>query len=83
MKVIRCSLCRRLAAWVIEGEFFCERHKEEIIKRFDIDRFDIRRLTEDERAFRSGGRAALPILVDNQEEKGQQALKEGSDGQDY
>jgi hypothetical protein len=83
MKVIRCSLCRRLTAWVIEGEFFCERHKEEIIKRFDIDRFDIRRLTEDERAFRSGGRAALPILVDNHQEKGQQALKEGNDGQDY
>lgn len=83
MKVIPCSLCRRLAAWVIEGEFFCERHKEEIIQRFDVDRFDIRRLTEDERAFRSGGRAALPTLAGNQKGKGQQALREGHDGQDY
>ena len=83
MRVIRCSVCRRLAAWVIAGEFFCERHKEEIIQRFDVDRFEIRRLTEDERAFRSGGRAALPTLVENREEKGEEDLKEGSDGQDY
>lgn len=83
MKVIRCVLCRRLACWVIDGELFCECHKEEIIRRFDVDQFEIRRLTEDERAFRSGGRAALPTLVKNQEEKRQEALKEGRDGQDY
>jgi hypothetical protein len=60
MKVIQCSLCRRPAAWVIESELFCERHKEGIIGRFGIDRFEIRRLTETQRLFRSGGRVTMP-----------------------
>jgi len=61
MKVIQCSLCRRPVAWVIESELFCERHKEEIIGRFGVDRFEIRRLTETDRYFRSGGRVTMPV----------------------
>ena len=60
MKVIQCSLCRRPAAWVIESELFCERHKEGIIGRFGVDRFEIRRLTETDRYFRPGGRVTMP-----------------------
>ncbi len=56
MRVIECSMCRRRAAWLIEKELFCERHKEVVAHEAGIDRFSIRRLTNAERAFRSGGR---------------------------
>ena len=56
MRVIECSMCRRRAAWLIESELFCEGHKEVIVQEAGIDRFSIRRLTDAERAFRSGGR---------------------------
>ena len=36
------------------------RHKEEIIGRVGVDRFEIRRLTETERFFRLGGRVTMP-----------------------
>ena len=79
INVIQCSLCRRPGAWMIDNEVFCERHKEEIIKRSDVARFNIRRLTENERVFRWGGRAALPASAEKEEEKEQKAGKE-SDG---
>ena len=56
MRVIECSMCRRLAAWLIDTEVFCEGHKELIIEASGVDRFRIRRLTQAECAFRSGGR---------------------------
>ena len=56
MPVINCSMCRRRAAWLIDGELFCEGHKEVIVQEAGVDRFPIRRLNEPERAFRGGGR---------------------------
>jgi hypothetical protein len=56
-------MCRRPAAWLIDKEVFCEGHKELIIKAAGVDRFKIRRLTENERAFRSGGRLSRTIAV--------------------
>ena len=56
MHVIKCSICRRRAAWLIDRELFCEGHKEIIVQEAGVDRFPIRRLTEAERAFRGGGR---------------------------
>jgi len=58
MRVTECSLCRRPAAWLIDTEVFCEGHKEMIIETAGVDRFRIRRLTEAECAFRSGGRVS-------------------------
>jgi hypothetical protein len=43
---------------LIDTEVFCEGHKEMIIEAAGVDRFRIRRLTEAESAFRSGGRVS-------------------------
>ena len=56
MHIIQCSICRRAAAWMIDTEVFCEGHKEGVIEAFGVDRFPIRRLTESDEVFRSGGR---------------------------
>ena len=56
MHIIKCSMCHRAAAWMIDTEVFCEGHKEGIIEAFGIDRFPIRRLTESDEIFRTGGR---------------------------
>jgi len=58
MRVRECSICRRPAAWLIDTEVFCEGHKELIIEAAGVDRFRIRRLTEADFAFRSGGRVS-------------------------
>jgi hypothetical protein len=42
--------------WVIDDEVFCEGHKEGVIEAFGIDHFLIRRLTESDEVFRTGGR---------------------------
>jgi hypothetical protein len=41
---------------MIDTEVFCEGHKEGIIEAFGIDHFSIRRLTESDEVFRTGGR---------------------------
>jgi hypothetical protein len=56
MLFIQCSMCRRVAAWLIDAETFCEGHKEKIIEEVGVDQFPIRRLTESERPFQVGGR---------------------------
>lgn len=56
MRVIKCSICRRRAAWLIDKELFCEGHKEIIVQEAGVDRFPIRRLTNVDCAFRGGGR---------------------------
>jgi hypothetical protein len=56
-------MCRRPAAWLIDTEVFCEGHKERIIETAGIDRFTIRRLTDAERAFQSGGRVSGTAVV--------------------
>ena len=61
MRFIQCSMCRRGAAWLIDHEVFCEGHKEEIIETFGVDRFQIRRLTEADRAFQVGGRFSTQL----------------------
>jgi hypothetical protein len=58
MNIIQCSICHRAAAWMIDTEVFCEGHKEGIIEAFGIDHFPIRRLTESDEIFRTGGRFA-------------------------
>lgn len=58
MSVTECSMCHRPAAWLIATEAFCEGHKELIIETAGVDQFRIRRLTEAECAFRSGGRVS-------------------------
>lgn len=63
MRVPECSMCRRAAAWLIDRELFCEGHKELIIRAAGVDRFRIRRLTEAEPAFRSGGRVSGTVAV--------------------
>ncbi len=63
MRVMECSMCRRPAAWLIDTDVFCEGHKEMIIEAAGVDRFRIRRLTEGERAFRSGGRVSRNVAV--------------------
>jgi hypothetical protein len=55
MNIIQCSFCRRPAAWMIDGDPFCEGHKEAVIREFGVDRFPIRRLTMVEHAFRAAG----------------------------
>jgi hypothetical protein len=56
-------MCRRPAAWLIDTEIFCEGHKERIIETAGVDRFTIRRLTDVEPAFRSGGRVSGTAVV--------------------
>ena len=56
MNFIQCSICHRAAAWVIDDEVFCEGHKEGVIEAFGVDHFPIRRLTESDKVFRTGGR---------------------------
>jgi len=63
MRVTECSMCRRPAAWLIDTEVFCEGHKELIIEAAGLDRFSIRRLTDAECAFRSGGRISRTVAV--------------------
>jgi hypothetical protein len=63
MRVTECSMCRRPAAWLIDTEVFCKGHKELIIEAAGVDRFRIRRLTEAERAFRSGGRISRTVAA--------------------
>jgi hypothetical protein len=58
MRVKECSMCRRPAAWLIDTEVFCEGHKELIVQTAGVDQFRIRRLTDAEGAFRSGGRVS-------------------------
>ena len=63
MRVTECSMCRRPAAWLIDTEVFCEGHKELIIEAAGVDRFSIRRLTEADCAFQSGGRISRTVAV--------------------
>ena len=63
MRVTECSMCRRPATWLIDTEVFCEGHKELIIEAAGVDQFRIRRLTEAEFAFRSGGRISRTVAV--------------------
>jgi hypothetical protein len=63
MRAMECSMYRRPAAWLIDTEVFCEGHKELIIEAAGVDRFRIRRLTEAERAFQSGGRLSRTAAV--------------------
>jgi hypothetical protein len=56
-------MCRRPAAWLIDTEVFCDGHKELIIETAGVDRFRIRRLTEAEFAFQSGGRVSQTVAV--------------------
>jgi hypothetical protein len=56
-------MCRRRAAWLIDTEVFCEGHKELIIRAAGVDRFSIRRLTEADFAFQSGGRVSRTVAV--------------------
>ena len=63
MRVTECSMCRRPAAWLIDTEVFCEGHKELIIKAAGVDRFRIRRQTEAECAFQSGGRISRTVAA--------------------
>ncbi len=63
MRVTECSMCRRRAAWLIDTEVFCEGHKELIIRAAGVDRFSIRRLTEADFAFQSGGRVSRTVAV--------------------
>jgi hypothetical protein len=41
---------------MIDTEVFCGGHKEGMIEAFGIDHFPIRRLTESDEVFRTGGR---------------------------
>ena len=68
MRVTECSMCRRPAAWLIETEVFCEGHKELIIEAAGVDRFRIRRLTETECAFQSGGRISRTVAAKKEAE---------------
>ena len=63
MRVTKCSMCRRPAAWLIDTEVFCEGHKELIIEAAGVDRFSMCRLTEAEFAFQSGGRVSRTVAV--------------------
>ena len=63
MRVAECSMCRRPAAWLIDTEVFCEGHKELIIEAAGVDRFRIRRLTEEDFAFQSGGRISRTVAI--------------------
>ena len=63
MRVTECSMCPRPAAWLIDTEVFCEGHRELIIEAAGVDRFRIRRLTEADFAFRSGGRVSRTVAA--------------------
>ena len=56
MSVRKCSLCKRPAAWLICEELFCEVDKENIIGRFGVDFFSMKRLSENERDFTIRGK---------------------------
>jgi hypothetical protein len=71
MKFIQCSMCRRAAAWLIDKEVFCEGHKEMIIETFGVDRFPIRRLTNEDEAFAVGGHFRKPNPI---KKRGDQAF---------
>jgi hypothetical protein len=75
MHIIQCSICRRAAAWVIDDEVFCEGHKEGVIEAFGIDHFPIRRLSESDEVFRTGGRFSRRHKAD-EEKRGGHASKE-------
>ena len=70
MGVTECSMCRRPAAWLIDTEVFCECHKELIVQAAGVDQFPIRRLTEAEYAFRSGGRVSRRAALKKEGENG-------------
>jgi hypothetical protein len=59
MNIIQCSICRRPAAWMIDGDIFCEGHKEAIIEEFGVDHFLIRRLTTVDRTFQAAGHFSM------------------------
>ena len=63
MRVTERSMCRRPAAWLIDTEVFCEGHKELIVQTAGVDQFRIRRLTDAECAFQSGGRVSRTVAV--------------------
>jgi hypothetical protein len=75
MHIIQCSICRRAAAWMIDAEVFCEGHKEGIIEAFGIDHFPIRRLSESDEIFRTGGRFSMRHKAD-EKKRGGRASKE-------
>ena len=76
MRDSECSMCRRPAAWLIDREVFCEVHKELIIRAAGVDRFRIRRLTEAEPAFRSGGRVSGTVAVKKPQRNRRRALRQ-------
>ncbi len=59
MNIIQCSICRRPTAWMIDGDIFCEGHKEAIIEEFGVDHFLIRRLTTVDRTFQAAGHFSM------------------------
>lgn len=69
MRFIKCSMCRRRAAWLIDRELFCEGHKEIIVHEAGVDRFPIRRLTDVDCAFRGGGRFSRSKTRTKREDK--------------
>jgi hypothetical protein len=69
-------MCQRPAAWLIDTKVFCERHKEMIIEAAGVDLFRIRRLTEAERAFRSGGRISRTVAVKKAELNRESAVRQ-------
>ena len=56
MSVPKCSLSNRPDAWSILREPFCEVHKEEILARYGIDHFPMRRISDAEESFVIRGR---------------------------
>jgi hypothetical protein len=75
MNITQCSICHRAAAWVIDGEVFCEGHKEGVIEAFGVDHFPIRRLTVSDEVFRTTGRFSTR-RKENQKKRGGDASKE-------
>jgi hypothetical protein len=63
MNFIQCSICHRAAAWMIDTEAF------------GIDRFPVRRLTESDEVFRTGGRFSKRRKA-KQKKRGGDALRE-------
>ena len=76
MRGSECSMCRRPAAWLIDTEVFCEGHKELIIVAAGVDRFRIRRLTEAEPAFRSGGWVSGTVSVKKPKRNRESAVRQ-------
>ena len=56
MSVHKCSLCNRPAVWLICEELFCEVDKENVIDRFGVDFFSMKRLSENEKDFTIRGK---------------------------